>query len=317
MALFLTEVESQHRPGREGYERFDLTIASPELPCGVAWLASCLFELGVPLWKPWGINDSEYWKLLGNRRWRYQCPGSGWSRLIPGFVDGREITLRKQPVPQFTHAWPGQLPLAEKLILFVRDPRDSLYSDWQRRLRLYPNSQQELAQFLARPTPGLGIPPRVWLGLYMAAWREASLTRPSLIVRFEDAKLDPAAELDRILKFVGLKVPARARRAAVNASLHHRVADAEARLLANGVVSSRLLGPGLPFAHRDRANEHRVQLDQRLASAAQSCGYSDAHADFANETPDHATDSLRRTLLPDSADPDLLDHCLSIAAANR
>jgi hypothetical protein len=317
MTLFLPEARSQHCPGREGYERFDVMIASPELPCGVAWLASCLFELGVPLWKPWGINDREHWRLLDARRWRYECPGSGWSRLIPGFVDGREVTLRRQPVPQFTHAWPGQLPLAEKLILFVRDPRDSLLSDWQRRRRHDPNSQQGLGQYLAEPTPGLNIPPRVWLGLYMAAWAAASKLRPTLIVRFEDAKLDPRAVLGRVLKFVDLRVLARAQRAAVDASTHRKVAEAETRLLAKGVVSSRLLGFGIPFAHRNRTNEDRVQLDRRLATTAQSCGYEDAHAEVEDEMKVDTMDSLRKALLPGSADPDLLDHCLRIAVSDR
>lgn len=317
MTHYLAEAEDQYRPGRAGYDRFDLMVASAELPCGVAWLASCLFELGVPLWKPWGIDDSEHWKFLGARRWRYEFPGSGWSRLIPGFVDGRELRLRKRPVPQFTHAWPGQLPLAGKLIVFVRDPRDSLFSDWQRRRRIWPDSRQELRQFLDEPSPGLGIPPRVWLSYYMGAWNAASRLRPSLIVRFEDAKGNPAATLRTTLKFMGIKASAREQRRAVEASTHQRVAEADARLVADRVVPTRLLGPGIPFAHRGRTPDHCVVLDQRLARAAQSVGYDDAIAGFEDPSPPQIQlDSLRDTLRANCADPELLDHCLSAAMGN-
>lgn len=318
MSTFIADTNQQLQPGREGYDHYDVAIASPELPCGAAWLASCLFELGVPLWKPWGIDDRAQWTHIQGRRWRYQHPGSAWSRLVPGLIDGRTLQFLPRPAPQFTHAWPGQLPLPPRLILFVRDPRDALYSNWQRYRRMGLDSGQSLNEHLARPTPGIELPPRVWLGYFLSAWKAASTLRPTLIVRFEDAKTRPVKTLRKVLDFLELRIAARSVIRAANASSHARTVDAEKKLLQKGVVDSGILGPGIPFAHRHHAFEERVALDARLAQVARWYGYADADA-VAESPEDCSEESLNhilKALRPSSACPDLLESCLRTAVAD-
>ena len=47
--LFDTSLSRLQHPGRPGYPDYDVDIVSAELPCGAAWLATALLELGVPL----------------------------------------------------------------------------------------------------------------------------------------------------------------------------------------------------------------------------------------------------------------------------
>ena len=313
MSTFIADTNQQHRPGRNGYDDYDVGIASPELPCGAAWLASCLFELGVPLWKPWGIDDRASWQHIGGRRWRYHHPGNSWSRLVPGLIDGRSMRFLPRPVPQFTHAWPGQLPLPPRLILFVRDPRDALYSHWQRQRRLGVDCGDSASEFLIRPTSGIQLPPRVWLGLFLAAWKVAATSRPTLIVRFEEAKAGPVETLSKVLSFLELRTSTRSIVRAVGASTHARTVEAENNLLQQGIVNSGILGPGIPFAHRQHAVEERVALDARLARIAKWYGYEDTVADSTEDHRDAST-HLLKALQPSSAYPEFFERCLRAAA---
>src|SRR5690606_2781803 len=163
-----------------------------------------LLELGVPLWKPWGIADRDHWTALGGGRWRYRCPGSGWSRLVPGLRDGRRLRLAPAPVPQlarawagrlplaprtelwgrdprdarrlrrapapapqFTPAWPGRLRRAPRLVLWVRDPRDALCSAWQRAQRSAPAQASPLSHFASAALPGLPLSRAQYLGWFL------------------------------------------------------------------------------------------------------------------------------------------------------
>ncbi|MCF6226980.1 MAG: hypothetical protein L3J22_11865 [Xanthomonadales bacterium] len=44
------------------FRAYNFDVVSPALPCGAAWLASCLFEVGIPSWNPWGMNNTEDWQ---------------------------------------------------------------------------------------------------------------------------------------------------------------------------------------------------------------------------------------------------------------
>jgi hypothetical protein len=87
------------------------------------------------------------------------------------------------------------------------------------------------------------------------------------------------------------------RRSAADASMHRKVVEADTRFIADDVVSSGLLGPGIPFAHRNPASWDSIPFDKRLASAAQSCGYEDAHAALPDEPISATMDLLSKVLL--------------------
>lgn len=229
-------------PGREGFPAWDVDVVSAELPCGVAWLASALLELRVPLWRPWGIDDATHWHRARDGRWCYRFPGSAWRRLVPGLVDGRRLRLRARPVPRFTHAWPGQFVDAPRAVLFVRDPRDALYSGW-RRARVLGQTALEFLEWMREPFPRAPLDRAGWAALFWRAIIAARTARPTLVVRFEDSKRDPDRTLRHVLDFVGLHVPARARARALDAARHEVAAAADAELAARG-IGPRLLAGG-------------------------------------------------------------------------
>lgn len=303
------DLTGQATHGRAGFADYELTIASPELPCGVSWLASCLLELGLPLWRPWGIVDRDSWESVGRGRYRYRFPGSGWSRLVPGLVDGRVFALRPSPVPRFTHGWPGQLPATARLIQFVRDPRDALHSDWQRQRRIGALPPEvSFAAFVASAQPGLPLTRDAYLARHLLAWR-ASAAEHTLILRFEDAKAAPQRTLQRALGFIGLRAPARSIARAVRASDHAAVRQAEQRLLDVGIAPTPLLGRGQPYEYRERADA--TPLDAQLDVVCRWLGYAPLQASRPSAVVDPA--ALQRALLqPGCADAARL--CRSLVA---
>jgi hypothetical protein len=90
---------------------------------------------------------------------------------------------------------------SKKVILLVRDPRDvviSMYFERSRREQAYAGTLQE---FLSEPRGSLD----TILAYYNVWAREREKPRDFCLVRYEDLKLDPAGQLRRILRFVGLE----------------------------------------------------------------------------------------------------------------
>jgi hypothetical protein len=251
MSTFLHDPTQQETPGRPGHPRFDVDVVSPELPCGAAWLASALLELDVPLWKPWGLRDEALWEAVAPATWRHVCPGSPWSRVVPGLTHGREFRFRSTPVPRFTHSWPGQLAALPATVLFVRDPRDALYSAWRRARRMGQIGEVDFESFLASPYHHYPLSWARWLALFLAVWRDALTERRHLIVRFEDTKADPLATLRGALAFLGMDVSEADAQRACGAADHGTAAAIERRLVADGVVPSPILAGGVPYEYRN------------------------------------------------------------------
>lgn len=251
MSAFIKKLAQQETPGRPDYPRFDVEVISPELPCGVAWLASAMIELDVPLWKPWGLRDDRLWLRLGHARYRHVCRGSPWSRVVAGFQHNREFRFRSTPVPRFSHGWPGLLAPLPAVILFVRDPRDALYSGWRRARRSGElRGGVDFESFVAAPYHHYPMSWGRWLALFLALWRHELAGRRHLVVRFEDVKADPIGMLRRTLAFLGMEVGDRALARACVVAEHANVKRIEENLVAMGVVPSPLLARGEPFEYR-------------------------------------------------------------------
>lgn len=312
---FIPELRRQRTPGHPEFPEYDATIVSPELPCGASWLASCLLELGVPLCKPWGIDNRDHWKSLGGRRYRYECPGSSWSRLVPGLVHGREFVWRRSPVPRFTHSWPGWLQLTSRPVLFVRDPRDALRSDWLRKRRAGQiDPDMDLHRFIESPAEGLLVSRRDALVLFLVAWCQV-LARSSsaLILRFEDYKSNPSATLDQALDFLDVASSRRARDSALRESDHARVVSAERRLLAAGSVPTALLGEGRAFAWQDAPDNERIMPDPAMARLCRWLGYPVGKV--GRRPVSIPVEQVRAALSREGvADPDLLSGAIEEAA---
>ncbi len=260
--LEFVDASANERPAYPNFPLYTLDVISSELPCGASWLASTLLECDCPIWNPWNVDMSLEWKHLGGTAYEYFYPGNPWSRVLPGLVTGREFNFRTSVVPRFSHATPGQWPLAERLVIFVRDPRDALYSAWRRSQKLQPDIAA-FVDWLQHIDPTWGVPRSAAYLLHLATWKHyAELSNtPHLIIRFEDVKANARAEFRRVQDFLpnalnSLTEPQIER--ALGMSTFEAVKTVEDQMLADGTFDRRMNNAGVPFEYRRHfdANMH-------------------------------------------------------------
>jgi hypothetical protein len=99
----------------------------------------------------------------------------------------------------------------KKIVMLVRDPRDiavSQYFQWKYRMRPikkmlndYPAHGAEVSIFDFVMNPQVGLPEII---AFLEMWeRELPQTAASLVVRYEDMRVDPESALRRVLAFLG------------------------------------------------------------------------------------------------------------------
>lgn len=239
-------------PGLEDFPHFSLDVASPEIPCGSSWLGNCFLELGIPLWKPWGLDTQREWQRIGPFHYRYVQGPSPLQQTLPALVTDREFAFRAQPVPRFTHRWPFAFSDRNKVIFFVRDPRDALYSEWRRQQangRL-PKSMG-FVEFVGSRYYHYSFSYRNYLLLFLRLWREALVEQEYLIIRFEDYKANASATLQRVIDFLGIKVTASEIKRATKLSDFSVAKKVEQERLAKNELLVELNRAGIPFEYAD------------------------------------------------------------------
>jgi Sulfotransferase domain len=262
-------------PGRPGHPRYDVDLVSPEVPSGAAWLANCLLELGISVWKPWGSDDSTQWETLDGLRCRYVGGDNGWSRVLPALRHGRVFRFRPSPCVRAHHTWPDVYPSTTRRILFVRDPRDALYSSWHRKQRSGAIAATvDFVDFCGSPFFHFPISWQDHLLLFLrVAWLAAERDG-ARVVRFEDYRRDPSGTLEGVLGHLQVDVQPPALRAAVEASSIDRVKAEDRRLASLGIVDSTLVRGGAPGEHRLHFDERaRRRVGDRFADVCARFGY--------------------------------------------
>lgn len=269
----------QKQPGMPGYRHFDVDIASAELPCGASWIANVLLELGLPIFHPWGADTRAEWHCLGLRRFRYRRADEGWRRLLPGLRDQRVFEFRARPLPRVGHHWPRQYrPLPA--ILVVRDPRDALYSAWRRERKLGAlPAEVPFIDFINAPFRHWPLSWAGYLALHAQSWLRQIERDGGLVLRFEDFKLQPLEEAQRVLDFLRIRIRPGQLELAAAASDHRQIEAAEAELLARGGVPSALLAGGTTEEWRTHftADLHAA-LPQWIWPVFEAIGYQREHA---------------------------------------
>lgn len=259
--MFDARPQFHEYPDVPGFPAFDVDIASSEMPSGASWLANCLLELGVSLWKPWGADVSADWRACGPRRFRYVSADENWRRLLPSLAAGREFAFRAAPVPRVTHAWAGTYGDVPRTILFVRDPRDALHSLWHRarRVGLVPDDE-DFATFVRGPWFHYPVGRGEFLLLWLRVWRIALAEREHLVLRFEDYRRDAAGTLRRALAFLDIDAADVDIERALAASDFAVARAAEAQLVADGTLAQTFNRAGV-------AEEWRASFDDAMHAA--------------------------------------------------
>jgi len=266
----------QIHPDRPGFAQYDVDLASAEMPCGAGWLANCLLELDVSLWKPWAVDDSGHWEHLGGREYRYALRDSPWSRVLPALRENRTFRFRDAPSVRAHHFWPGVYPAPTRTILFVRDPRDALLSAWHRMRRIGGIASD--VDFIAFIRSRYFHYPLSWSGyllVFLRVWRAWLASRGGVVVRFEDYRRDPIGTLQPVLGYLDITESPERIAQAVAASTFERVQAAESRLLAERVVDIPLLR-GEPPGEYARVFDSAMHaaIDPRYADICAWLGYA-------------------------------------------
>lgn len=193
-----------------------LYLISPREPCGATWLINCFLALGI----------KTYRTTVGGDMW---IPaGSGWilnpdeeplKKWLPALSDAQHFTFLDGIEVEWAHIWPTGKTADARVIYFIRDPRDALFSRYRRE-----SPEVSFKEFLDFPDPQTLLGKLETWNLFNEAW----LSQPDLMVfRFEDYKQDALATLKAVLGFSGITASEPAIRKAVERSGFERAAAAE------------------------------------------------------------------------------------------
>ena len=193
---------------RLGYKNIHtktINVVSPPFACGVAWLVNCLMELDLRT-----SNTS-----FGVDQWTLDNEKSLWrlSQQARDHLSWHLPALHKKDTFEFQEAinirWEHRLDFASyggrKTILFIRDPRDAVYSLYKR----HHEDNIEFIKYLDRPDewpdhfPGIfHLPPLETYAYYCWFWLKMADVMPLKVIRFEDAKSKPIEVISDVLKFI-------------------------------------------------------------------------------------------------------------------
>ena len=173
---------------------------------------------------------------------------------MPSLVSGRRFSFRRDLVARFSHATSGHWPLSPQLVLFVRDPRDALFSAWRRAQKSHADTapfvdwvqQIDHAWHVRRAAAYL---------LHLATWKHyvELLNTPYLVVRFEDVKTSARSEFRRLQNFLPGRFEGLVEfqiDGAVHRSTFEAVKSVEDQMLFDGTFAQRINHAGVPYEYR-------------------------------------------------------------------
>lgn len=247
------QADTRNQPGWEDFPEYNVEIVSPQAPCGAGWLGNCLLELGISLWQPWDRPTNSLWERIEPYRYRFLDRSdrvSTWRQTLPALEAGRVFDFNPDLVLKISHRRQRALPAHNKLIFFVRDPRDALYSEWRRQCANSKEDGSDFADFLAAPFHSQSYSNLQYLKVFLEDWQETLSGTPHIILRFEDYRLAPYDTLVRALAFFSLDCSDSQIHAALQAS-DFRVGKAiEAQREDAGVLKNRLYRAGIPMEYK-------------------------------------------------------------------
>jgi hypothetical protein len=205
------------------FNQYDVIFASHIYPLGASWLINAL--LGLEICVKAMYHPSGAWNFTDkNRALTTSELCDDWMSHIPILYGQKEFTFRENITIGFTHNLPdSDLNFYnKKVILMVRDFRDTIYSRYKRNI---PDESISLDSFINNTIPEFIIfevlsifKTQFWLdknnkyffnsayrlALWISLWKQVISPERLLIIRFEDIKNSPENELLRVLNFIGV-----------------------------------------------------------------------------------------------------------------
>jgi hypothetical protein len=163
-------------------------------------------------------------------------------------------------------------------VLVVRDPRDALYSEWQRHRRnLALADSVAFVDFLKQPFFGGPISHVDMLWLHLRTWLKYQYSQPARVylLRFEDWKRDPESSLDQVCRWMGLHASAAALEQAASASDVSHLQAVESTLLTGDPQAKQYNRAGLASEwHTKWSTEWLAALGQHWQPVLNGLGYA-------------------------------------------
>ena len=192
----------------EASNQQEFQIVSPPMPCGVAWLINVLLELGV--------KTTHHGKEYHNNHWTTDDGVN--CKITPKAKDHllwHLPVLSKQDYFEFVPGkeirWEHRLDFAvdhhRPTILFTRDGRDAVYSQYRRHHANNMTFEEELCTKWSWPwhfPEMFSLPDAETWGLFNLFWLEMGKIVPIYLVRFEDVKSNPVSVIKGVLSFIGV-----------------------------------------------------------------------------------------------------------------
>jgi hypothetical protein len=275
-----------------------LLLVSPREPSGGSWLINCLLELGVRVnFKPtidrvWRSvsnprEPSAMWRQAPDGRWRLQPRAEALKKWLPiltvhetlSFIDDVEA-LYVQDLP--TSAFQGQ-----HTALFVRDPRDAIYSSYR---RIQP--EMTLDEFVRFPHPETLLDVVGHWQLFVESW----LARDGVhVYRFEDYKAEAEGLLTRVVRDLHLQASPEDIARAAAASTFEKARAAEAHYRARHPGDSEIAiraGQVGEWRTSQELRDLSREVERRVGSLLKRLGY-ELHANAGNTPVTHGLSQLR------------------------
>lgn len=226
-------------------------IVSSNEPNGVTWLLNVLLELGFKIDhdNPTGIwtYDSLNHVYSLNPDYLYLV------KYLPSLNSKKYFTFNEQVMFTWSHKWIFEKFEEGEFLVFIRDPRDSMFSSYRRE-----QCTKQYMKFIDALTgPYLLRRLNNWT-LFYSLW----LTRDHVnLVKFEDCKQNPLDVVHKLLKTIAVTKSEKEILAAVEASSFNNAKDVENEYAKNSnsklertVINKGIANEWKTSSHRAREN---------------------------------------------------------------
>lgn len=246
-----------------------IILASPREPCGATWLINCLLVLGIKTYRV-GPEGQEMW-VKDSQGWQLDPRENILKQWLPVLSQREYFEFSDKLEVQWLHEWPRDSDWHHRILYFIRDPRDAMYSRYRREGASLPFND-----YLAFPD-AFSLLGKID---HWRAFNESWIAHPNLkVVRFEDYKADALLVLRQTVEWIGLAKSEGELINAVDNSSFEKAAQAERQYLkitGSAQVINRAGKPGEWHSLSGEA-EAMAEISTRCAPVLHHFGYEAPH----------------------------------------
>jgi hypothetical protein len=247
-----------------------IVLASPREPCGATWLINCLLVLGIKTYRV-GPGGQEMW-VKGLQGWQLDPRENILKQWLPVLSQREHFEFGDQIEVQWLHEWPTDADWGHRVLYFIRDPRDAMYSRYRREGASLP-----FVDYLAFPD-AFSLLGKID---HWRAFNETWIAHPNLkVVRFEDYKADALQLLRQTVDWIGLSRSENELINAVENSSFEKAAQAERHYLKIAGSTQVINRAGKPGEWHSLSGETQAmaEISTRCASVLHHFGYEAPNA---------------------------------------